>query len=150
MLEIYINDKEVGISNDYGPWYTDKLNNQWLWLLNAIKNGTKIKVADNREKLQPHQVNMDYVRGVTKTNHMMLKELLEIYHPKTKGILSDNECATIEVFLCLKNRTVIDLRNLRDFVVASMGRSDDIEDWDRMSAITHCIDMELVNRGAEV
>lgn len=52
--------------------------------------------------------------------------------------------------LHLKERSAIDLRNLRDFVVASMSHDDDMETWDKMSAITHIIDVELVERGEEV
>ena len=150
MLEIYINDKEVGVSNDYGPWHTEKLNNQWLWILGVIKNGTRIKINDCRSELQPHQQSVCCTRGITTTNHILLKKLLDVYSPEQRGVLLTDEIRLVNDGLLLKERTVIDLKNLRDFVVAAMGGSDDIEDWDRMSAITHCIDMELVSRGAEV
>lgn len=42
------------------------------------------------------------------------------------------------------------LRNLRDFVVLHLGRSKNREDWDRMSAITTVIDIEISELGGEV
>ena len=150
MLEIYINDKEISVSNDCGPWYAEKLSNSWLWVLNVIKNGVRVKIIDNRKEIKSWQTNMDCVRGITKTNHVLLQELLKTFSPISRGIVYENEARYIDDMLLLTDRTTLDLRNLRDFVVASMGGSDDIEDWDRMSAITHCIDMELFSRGAEV
>jgi hypothetical protein len=47
---------------------------------------------------------------------------------------------------------VLALRNLRDFTVAFIGNkeNDTIEDWDKMSAITHVIDTQIVKNGGEV
>ena len=85
-----------------------------------------------------------------KTNFQMLRELLENYHPKTRGMLSGDEYKFVVDTLHLNAMDVLQLRNLRDFTVAHMGRSEDMEDWDRMSAITYCIDSALVSLGAEV
>lgn len=85
-----------------------------------------------------------------KTNFMMLRELLTNYHPQIRGILSSEEYKLITNTLCLAQMDILQLRNLRDFTVAHMGRSEDMEDWDRMSAITYCIDSSIVNLGGEV
>ena len=85
-----------------------------------------------------------------KTNHLMLRELLGKYHPKEKGILSDGEYELVKTTLCLDEMDILALRNLRDYTVANMGRSNKIEDWDRMSAITYVIDTQIVELGGEV
>ena len=45
---------------------------------------------------------------------------------------------------------VLQLRNLRDFTVLYMSKSEKMEDWDRMSAITYVIDMRISEMGGEV
>ena len=45
---------------------------------------------------------------------------------------------------------ILQLRNLRDYTVAHMSRSEKMEDWDRMSAITYAIDLRIVELGGEV
>ena len=84
------------------------------------------------------------------TNFQMLRELLDKYHPKSRGVLSGDEYKLVVDTLHLTEMDVLQLRNLRDFTVAHMGRSEDMEDWDRMSAITYCIDSALVSLGEEV
>lgn len=85
-----------------------------------------------------------------KTNFLMLKELLEVYHPEKRGFVSYDERLLIEKTLCLHDMDILALRNLRDFVVAHMSRYDDMENWDRISAITHVIDMEISYQGGIV
>jgi len=85
-----------------------------------------------------------------KTNHLMLKELLEQYHPKGRGLLLNEEYNLIGEVLHLSEMDTLALRNLRDFVVVSMSRLASHEDWDRMSAITFRIDCEIVEKGGEV
>ena len=85
-----------------------------------------------------------------KTNHLMLQELLKVYHPKSKGLLNREEHELVSNTLCLREMDILQLRNLRDFTVASMGRSEKLEDWDRMSAITYCIDVQIMELGGEV
>lgn len=85
-----------------------------------------------------------------KTNHLMLRELLEVYHPKERGMINNEEYTYIRETLCLDYMDVFALRNLRDYVVASMSHSEKMEDWDRMSAITYCIDVRIVELGGEV
>jgi hypothetical protein len=85
-----------------------------------------------------------------KTNFQMLRELFEKYHPKTRGMLSGEEYELVVNTLHLSEMDVLQLRNLRDFTVAHIGRSEDSKDWDRMSAITYCIDTRIYELGGEV
>lgn len=75
------------------------------------------------------------------TNFNMLRELLDKYHPKQHGIMSIEEHDLIKETLHIGAMDILQLRNLRDFTVLYMSRSEKREDWDRMSAITHVIDM---------
>lgn len=84
------------------------------------------------------------------TNFQMLRELLEKYHPEQRGFMSLYEMDMIENTLHINEMDVLQLRNLRDFTVSHMGRSKEMEDWDRMSAITHVIDMRICELGGEV
>ena len=83
-----------------------------------------------------------------------LKELLIHYRPKTFGITTFEEYHSITSILHLEEMEVIDLRNLRDFVVLFFARESedkpDIVDMDRVSAITAVIDKEIIKRGGEV
>ena len=85
-----------------------------------------------------------------KTNYQMLRELLEKYHPEQRGIMSRAESALIKGTLHIDEMDILQLRNLRDFAVEYMGRSEKMEDWDRMSAITYAIDLKIVELGGEV
>ena len=84
------------------------------------------------------------------TNFQMLRELLEKYHPAQRGIMSADEAELIRKTLHIDEMDVLQLRNLRDFTVAHMGRSEKMEDWDRMSAITCRIDHKIIELGGEV
>lgn len=85
-----------------------------------------------------------------KTNFQMLRELLEVYRPEQRGIVSRYESELIRNKLCIDKMDVLQLRNLRDFTVAHMGRSTKMEDWDKMSTITYCIDAQIVSLGGDV
>lgn len=85
-----------------------------------------------------------------KTNFQMLRELLKVYHPVERGMLSGNEYKLVVDMLHLTEMDILQLRNLRDFTVSHMGKSEKMEDWDRMSAITYCIDSHIVKLGGEV
>ena len=65
-------------------------------------------------------------------------------------MLNYEESELIRKTLHMDEMDILQLRNLRDFTVAHMGRSEKIEDWDRMSAITYCIDSRIVELGGEV
>lgn len=85
-----------------------------------------------------------------KTNYQMLRELLEKYHPEQRGIMSRAENALIKETLHIDEMDILQLRNLRDFTVEYMSRSEKMKDWDRMSAITYAIDLKIVELGGEV
>lgn len=85
-----------------------------------------------------------------KTNYLMLKDLLEKYHPVKRAIMSLAENTLIRETLCIDEMDILQLRNLRDYTVAHMSRSEKMEDWDRMSAITYAIDLRIVELGGEV
>lgn len=85
-----------------------------------------------------------------KTNYLMLKDLLEKYHPEQRGIMSRAESMLIKETLHINEMDILQLRNLRDFTVEFMSRSEKMEDWDRMSAITYVIDLRIVELGGEV
>lgn len=84
------------------------------------------------------------------TNFHMLRELLEKYHPVERDMMNLAEYTLIRETLHIDEMDILQLRNLRDFTVAHMGRSKKMEDWDRMSAIVHVIDMRLIELGGEV
>lgn len=77
------------------------------------------------------------------TNFHMLRELLAKYHPEQRSIVTLAEINLIKDTLHIGEMDVLQLRNLRDFTVVHLGRSEKMEDWDRMSAITHVIDMRI-------
>ena len=85
-----------------------------------------------------------------KTNFQMLRELLEVYKPEQRGFLNKYEVELIKQTLCIDEMDILQLRNLRDFTVLHLGRSEKMEDWDRMSAITHVIDTRIFDLGGEV
>ena len=150
MTKIIFDNKNVYVSCNNGELLVQPLTNAWLYVIGAIHDGDKIKVIDDRKELQDHQYDLSCVRGLDKTNHIMLNDLLTEYHPEERGLVSADEFGLISKTLQLANRTVIELRNLRDFVVARLGRSENLTDWDKMSAIVHCIDMELFEKGADI
>lgn len=86
------------------------------------------------------------------TNFQMLKELLEVYHPQQRGFSSYGEIKLIKETLHIAEMDILALRNLRDFTVAFIGNNENStrEDWDRMSAITHIIDIEIMEKVREV
>ena len=85
-----------------------------------------------------------------KTNFQMLRELLKEYHPNERGFMSEREYNLVTDMLCINEMNILQLRNLRDFTVLYLGKSEKMEDWDRMSAITHCIDLRISRLGGEV
>ena len=84
------------------------------------------------------------------TNLQMLKELLNIYHPRETGVVWSDECWVIVDTLHLAEMDVLQLRNMRDLVVIFLGQKQDIESWDKMRAITEVIDSIIFNLGGEV
>lgn len=88
------------------------------------------------------------------TNFQNLRELLKRYMQNSFGIATVEECSLIKDSLQLEGMEIIDLRNLRDFVVLFFSRKNedklDMADMDRMSAITAVIDKEIIEKGGEV
>jgi hypothetical protein len=80
----------------------------------------------------------------------MLKELLEKYHPAQRGIMNYEEKLLIQEMLHIGEMDILQLRNLRDFTVLYLGKSEKMKDWDRMSAIAYCIDSAIIELGGEV
>ena len=84
------------------------------------------------------------------TNFQMLRELLEKYNPEQRGIMNYEEKLLIQDTLHIGEMDVLQLRNLRDFAVLYLGKSDKTKEWDIMSAITYCIDCAIIELGGEV
>lgn len=94
------------------------------------------------------------------TNFHNLKELLEVYEPESRGVMTDEEYQLIEEKLEIKSMEVMELRNLRDFVVLYLSRHPNegnlMNDYligkmvDKASAITAVIDKALFDKGVEV
>lgn len=93
------------------------------------------------------------------TNFHMLRNF--VYSPEHKGWCTDSEVRQIENHFHIKERTNVELQNLRDFVVMyyaeksnkAREKGNDKEFWhitDTMSAITGVIDHHKFNRGMEV
>ena len=55
LTEVIIDDKKVSISYDQGVWYETKLTPEWLTLLTAVFNKSKIEITDNRKNLKDNQ-----------------------------------------------------------------------------------------------
>lgn len=90
-----------------------------------------------------------------KSNYQMLRNF-ENFKPQNRGLVNEEEIEVIEKHFYIKERTDVELQNLRDFVVMyytmKMERknADYFNQMDIMSAITFIIDSEKVNRGLEV
>ncbi len=88
------------------------------------------------------------------TNFQNLRGLLKRYMPKTFGIASVKECDLIKNSLQLQEMDIIDLRNLRDFVVLFFAKENEDKqkrmNMDRMSAITAVIDKEIIEYSRKV
>lgn len=91
-----------------------------------------------------------------KSNYQML---LEIKHwkPQQHMLITEDEANFIVSHFRIKDRSDIELQNLRDFVVLYYGTQVEkidsavrMDEMDKMSAITYMIDEEKYNRGMEV
>ena len=87
-----------------------------------------------------------------KTNFQMIRELNKIYNPKEKGIVLNEEILLIKKTLHLEEMNILQLRNLRDFVVLYLSNfeNEKISLTDKISAITAVIDNEIFSKGGEV
>jgi hypothetical protein len=88
----------------------------------------------------------------------MLRELLKIYHPQTRGFISNEEFKIVKETLHIAEMDILALRNLRDFTVMFLTQEakenetteNIMENWDKMSAIVYVIDTEISQKGGEV
>lgn len=134
------------------------------------------KITDIKQATLDHYQNSitrsRYVSDINKVREMVKKEclkkepstpdfillnkLFETYVPKQRGFISTEEKQLIIDMLELSGRSIINLRNLRNTVVMLVDIREKAADCDiameidRMSAITHIIDMELFKLGAEI
>lgn len=123
-------------------------------IINAIENNT-LDYYRNSITRKRYVEDMAKIRealekcGPSDTDFVLLKRLAEVYHPATRGFISGPEAELIRDYLEIDCRTVLQLRNLRNTVVMMLGPIFQ-ENFDKVSAITHVIDMELFDRGEEV
>lgn len=92
------------------------------------------------------------------TNFHMLREF--DYNPENRGFCTSEEIDMIEQHFRIKDRSDVELQNLRDFVVMfyssrlPSARDDDYDAYmklnDTMSAITGVIDLNKAKRGMAV
>ena len=88
------------------------------------------------------------------TNFCSLKELLTLYIPEKRRFVTAAEEKLIKTQLEIDRRDIMDLRNLRDFVVLYLSfrnnKAEELIDLDRMSAITAIIDCQIAKLGGEI
>ena len=92
-----------------------------------------------------------------KTNYQMLVSFKD-WTPKKWGWVNEEEINTINEHFHIKERSAVELQNLRDFVVMYYRNKDNKEltpkeqfiQMDIISAITGVIDIEKDRRGMEV
>lgn len=91
-----------------------------------------------------------------KSNYQMLVEIKD-WKPQEHMIISEDKANFIISHFKIKERSDIELQNLRDFVVlyysTQVKKTDSIvymDEMDKMSAITYIIDDEKYHRGMEV
>lgn len=97
----------------------------------------------------------------TKTDYHSIMELKEQYNPCNRGFVNQYEANQIETVLEIKERSNIELQNVRDMAVMLYSRWADAEQekanvqkalglMDAMSAICFVIDQEKLKRRMEV
>ena len=88
------------------------------------------------------------------TNFQMLRKLNYEWdsHKHRTGIVSMDEIYKINEILCLDDMDILQLRNLRDFIVLFFTRDQDadIATMDKVSAYVSVIDNKIWNKGGEV
>lgn len=94
-----------------------------------------------------------------KTDAAMLTELKAKFKPAARGVLSASEIDLVETTLQIKDRTDVELQNVRDMAVMFWGRLADpannppavaMDRMDEISGICGVIDMEKSRRGMPV
>lgn len=168
--DVYLTFKAPEANIEWKCLSKKKSNDYWLFEGQISKDTEQVYILHNAN-LAPEQLLLDvkkilhlmsrepelnvvYVKEEWTTNFQDIKSLLSMYTPKIRGIMSECEKFLISQMLHLDRRDILDLRNLRDFVVMFLGRAEDQEDvWDnmdKMSAITAVIDQKIWELGGEV
>lgn len=88
------------------------------------------------------------------TNFQMVKRLDTDWRATshTNGVVTMSEIYLINKLLCLDEMDILQLRNLRDFIVLyfSSKKDTNLETMDEMSAFVSVIDNKIWNKGGEV
>ena len=85
-----------------------------------------------------------------KSNYQMLLGIKD-WKPQRHMIISEEEAQYIVSHFQIKERSDIELQNLRDFVVMYYSTQErTFDEMDKMSAIVHMIDEEKMSRKMEV
>lgn len=88
------------------------------------------------------------------TNFQMVKKLDSDWRatPHTNGVVTMSEIYLINKLLCLDEMDILQLRNLRDFIVLYFSSKEgvNLETMDEMSAFVSVIDNKIWNKGGEV
>lgn len=168
--EVYLTFQAPEANIEWKCMSKKKNNDYWLFECQVSKDAKPVYILHNAnlasEQLlvdvkkilhlmsRDPDLNVVYVKEEWTTNFQDIKSLLSMYTPKIRGVMSEFERFLISQTLHLDRRDILDLRNLRDFVVMFLERSKEQEDiWDnmdKMSAITAVIDQKIWELGGEV
>lgn len=119
-------------------------------LQKCINKLTSIYISNLREQ------KMDVNSRPERSNFLLMKELMNTFHPEKSGFCTGEEVSFVKSALCLEDRDLLSLQNLRDFVVLYLSSLEEknpdrrMEIMDIMSAITSIIDTEKLKKGGEV
>ena len=90
----------------------------------------------------------------TKTNYQVSKEVRAYWDENeiVSGILFSKQVLELRAMMEVEERSELELQDLRDFLVCSLGKTDeyDPKDLDCMSACTGVVDQEKSNRGMPI
>ena len=119
-----------------------------------LQDGTRVPadaIFDESPDTPPVYDNCPFKQS----NYLMLREFVPGFSPKNHGILLQNEIEEIETALHIKDRNLMSLQNLRDFVVMYFDileeKSDDRrKTMDIMSGIVSVIDGAKISLGGDV
>lgn len=134
----------------------DPMVEQLNQLMNKVDNLLKQEVCKNIAHMMSHNPDQKkiYLKEDWSTNFQDIKMLLTAYHPETRGFVTTDEKLLIHQALHFKRRDILDLQNLRDFVVLFLSKGAEKEEvrenMDKMSAITTVIDQKIWELGGEV
>ena len=117
------------------------------------------EVLDSSDHVETQIYVENEAEQVTQPDFIYVRNLLKEFHPQERDFINAQERELVTKTLLLKSRDILSLRNLRNFVVAVFtnrmeSESHNVEAYlderDRMSAVTHVIDMFIREKGGEV